>query len=116
MIVTEHRRTQRKRADIMIQVTNAVTGEIMGRIGNLSADGMMLIANRALRDDALYQLVFHLPNDHGQTQTVEVGAHEQWSEPASAPGQYWTGFRFIDISEADAATLGKWISEGAVTD
>lgn len=109
--MTEHRRAQRKRADIVIQVTNAITGEIMGRIGNLSAEGLMLITSRPVRDDALYQFIFHLPNDHGPPHTVEVGAHEQWSEPASAPGQYWAGFRFIDISEADAAVLGQWLSE-----
>lgn len=108
--MNNHRRAQRKRADVIIQVTNAITGEIMGRIGNLSADGMMLIASRPVQDDALYQFVFHLPNDHGQPYTLEIGAHEQWSEPANAPGQYWSGFRFIDIGEADAAVLGKWIS------
>jgi len=56
--MAEHRRNKRKRADVVIQVTNAITGEILGRIGNLSADGMMLVANRPLREDALYQFRF----------------------------------------------------------
>lgn len=109
----EHRRNPRKRADVIIQVANAITGETMGRIGNLSSDGMMLVASRPVREDALYQLVFHLPDDRGQPQALEVGVHEQWSEPANVPGQYWAGFRFIDIGEHDHATLTRWLEHAA---
>ena len=108
----EHRRTKRKRADAIMQVTNAITGEIMGRVGNLSADGMMLIAAKPVREDALYQVIFHLPNERGHAQPVEIGVHEQWSEPANVPGQFWAGFRFIDIGEDDFAVLSRWIDQG----
>jgi hypothetical protein len=35
--------------------------------------------------------------------------HEQWSEPANIPGQYWAGFRIIDIAPADRTALAAWI-------
>ena len=108
----EHRRNPRKRADVIIQVTNAITGETLGRIGNLSNDGMMLVANRPVREDALYQFVFHLPDERGHPLPLEVGVHEQWSEPANVPGQFWAGFRFIDIGEHDQATLNRWLEQG----
>jgi hypothetical protein len=108
---TEHRRNKRKRADVIVQVTNALTGEVMGRVGNLSTDGMMLVANRALREDALYQFVFHLPDERGHAHPLEVGVHEQWSEPANVPGQFWAGFRFIDIGDDDFVLLSRWIGQ-----
>ena len=93
----------------MVQVVNAMTGQVMGRVGNLSIDGMMLISNVALREDALFQFVFHLPDDHGTAMPIEVGVHEQWSEPANVPGQYWAGFRIVDISPRDFEVLKAWV-------
>jgi len=108
----EHRRNKRKRADAIMQVTNAITGEIVGRVGNLSADGMMLVASRPLREDALYQFIFHLPGQRGQSQALEIGVHEQWIEAANVPGQFWAGFRFIDIGEEDHQLLTRWLERG----
>jgi PilZ domain len=111
--MNELRRSKRKMVDQTIQVTDAMTGAVMGRIGNLSIDGMMLIANQELRENALFQVLFHLRDDHGHAVPVEVGMHEQWSEPGAAPGQYWAGFRIIDIAPRDFEVLKKWIEDDA---
>ena len=106
----EHRRSPRKPPGVVIQVTNTLTGEIVGRLGNISADGMMLVASRPIAEDALYQLLLHLPDEHGRLHPIEVGVHEQWSEAANVPGQSWVGFRFIDIGPEDAAVLRDWLN------
>jgi PilZ domain len=108
--VIEHRRSPRKPPGVIIQVANTLTGDIIGRLGNISAEGMMLVANRPVVDDALYQLQFHLPDEHGRLHPIEVGVHEQWSEEANVPGQYWVGFRIIDIAPADATVLHDWLN------
>jgi hypothetical protein len=110
--MSEQRRSRRKYVDGVVQVTNAMNGVVMGRVGNLSIDGMMIIANSAVRDNALFQVVFHLPDEHGRPTPIEVGMHEQWTEPASAPGQYWAGFRIIDIAARDLALLKAWVNAG----
>lgn len=108
--MSEQRRTDRKRADTLITVTNVITGKRVGHIGNLSDSGLMLISPEPLREDALYQFRFDLPaGDRSRSQTVEVGAHEQWTEEATVPGQFWSGLRFIDISDADQAALQRWL-------
>lgn len=109
---SEHRRNKRKRADVIVQVTNAITGEVMGRVGNLSSDGMMLVANKPVREDALYQVTFQLPGERGIAHAMEVGLHEMWSEPANVPGQFWSGFRFIDIGDDDHVALTRWLDHG----
>jgi hypothetical protein len=108
-MATEHRRSQRKRAHQAIQVNNAITGQQIGHVGNLSADGMLLISNRQMPDDALYQFSFHLPSPNGHMHQLEIGAHEQWSESANVPGLFWTGFRIIDIGPEDFDVLTSWI-------
>ena len=105
----EHRRSPRKPPGVIIQVTNTLTGDVIGRLGNLSIDGMMLVANKPVVEDGLYQLQFNLPDEHGRLHPIDVGVHEQWSEDANVPGQQWVGFRFIDIGPNDAAALRTWL-------
>lgn len=105
----EQRNRHRKHAGSLILVTDAIREQPMGRVGNLSLSGMMLISPQALRDDALYQLQFQLPGADGRAHTLEVGAHEQWSEAAGTPGQFWSGLHFIGLSEADESVLAAWL-------
>jgi hypothetical protein len=106
----EHRRSPRKPPGVIIQVTNMLTGDVIGRLGNISAEGMMLVASRPIVEDALYQLQFNLPDEHGRLHPIEVGVHEQWTETANVPGQQWVGFRIIDIAPADGTVLRDWLA------
>lgn len=106
----EKRRGPRKRPDVVLQVSDAMTGEVVGQLGNISLEGMMLVASAPITDDALYQFVFHLPDAHGRLHPIEVGAHELWSERTSMQGRSWAGFRFIDISPADLRVLRDWMT------
>ena len=81
----EHRRSQRKRAHHMIHVINAITGQPIGHVGNLSIDGMLLISNRQLPEDALFQFQFQLPSAATmKAHQLEIGVHEQWCTPISS--------------------------------
>ena len=106
----EKRRLPRKRPDVPLQVTDAMTGEVVGRLGNLSTNGMMLVAHGAIVEDGLYQFLFHLPDSHGRLHPIEVGVHESWTEAASVRDQTWAGFRFIDISADDERMLREWLA------
>jgi hypothetical protein len=105
--MAEQRRSPRRRADHAIFVANAITGETLGHVGNLSTDGMLLVANRELAGDALFQVRFELPHQ-GRPHRLEIGVHEQWGEPGRGRGQYWVGFRIIDIGAEDRSVLASW--------
>ena len=106
--MTEYRRARRRRAADVIEVFDTMTEQSIGRIGNISESGMMLIATRRLFDDALYQLRFTL-DEGARARAIEVGAHHLWTDEANVPGQSWAGLRFIDIATEDAAHLREWI-------
>jgi hypothetical protein len=109
----ENRRSKRRAVESVVQVTDAMTGAPMGRIGNLSIDGLMMISTVPVQEDALYQVAFPFPPGPGAAQrTIEVGIHEQWTEAATMPGHYWAGFRIIDIAPADRVALKAWIDGG----
>ncbi|MEO5623456.1 MAG: PilZ domain-containing protein [Dokdonella sp.] len=108
--MNDKRRLPRKRPNTTLHVVDAMTDAVVGRIGDLSLGGMMLLADRAFRDDALFQFVFHLSDARGIQTPIEVGVRELWNDTASVPGQNWVGFRFIDISVDAIACLNTWLA------
>jgi hypothetical protein len=108
--MTEYRRAKRKQANDVIDVLDTMTERVIGRIGNISESGMLMIGSDALFDDALFQLRFSLPG-RGTGREISVGAHHLWSDQANMPGQVWSGFRFIDLANEDIAALRAWIDQ-----
>ena len=111
---SNQRRAERKRASSNAIVTNAITGQRIGHVGNLSSTGMMLILEEAPRREALYQVSVALPSSGRallQSQPIEVGIQEQWQEPAASSDQIWAGFRIIAITDIDASRLEGWLAQ-----
>lgn len=104
----EFRRARRQSTPDHIDVIDTMTEHVIGRLGNLSETGMLVISGGSLVEDGLYQLRFQLPTDHGD-EMVEVGAHLLWQNLANTPGQAWSGFRFITLTDASQACLRAWL-------
>ena len=107
--MNEYRRKHRRNPDRTVEVQDVMTEQIVGRIGNLSETGILIQADRALTDDALYQFRFTLHDNHGKRHAYEIGAHHLWSEQDGPHDVMWIGFRFIDISPDDATRLREWV-------
>lgn len=106
--MNEYRRAKRRKASD-IDVFDTMTGHAIGKLSNLSETGMLLILGQPIISDALFQLRFTLTSESGSSRNVDVGAHELWSDDAAAPGQVWTGFRFIDVGPEDVAYIREWV-------
>jgi hypothetical protein len=109
MRMNEKRRLPRKRPEVALQVTDTMSGNVVGRLGNLSREGMLLVAHAPIVEDGLYQFAFNLPDSSGRLHPIEVGVHESWSETSSVRDQTWVGFRFIDMSAEDERVLCDWL-------
>ncbi|KMM74406.1 pilus assembly protein PilZ [Xanthomonas sp. NCPPB 1128] len=103
------RRSPRRQVPEMVPVLDLMEDAVVGRLGNVSEQGMLLLASAPLHEDALYQLRFAMPHADREVQ-IDVGAHLLWSEPSHAPGQSWAGFRFLTISPAHRELLRQWIN------
>ena len=106
--MNEYRRAKRRKVG-NIDVVDTMTSRVIGKLSNLSETGMLLILGEPVISDALFQLRFTLADSHGNSRSVDVGAHELWSDEAAAPGQVWTGFRFIDVGPEDVAFIREWV-------
>ena len=99
----DFRRVPRRKIAETIQVVDTMTDTVIGRLGNLSDTGMLVITSIPLVDDALYQLRFTLHDS--ASVPIEVGVHLLWQDTASASGQTWTGFRFITLLDGQMQQL-----------
>ena len=106
--MNEYRRAKRRKVGD-IDVIDTMTGQPVGKLSNLSETGMLMILGQPIISDALFQLRFTLTSENGSSRNVDVGAHELWSDDAAAPGQVWTGFRFIDVGPEDVAYIREWV-------
>lgn len=111
----EQRRAQRKRANYTVAVTDVINDRSLGHLGNLSATGLLLIGPEAPRNEAVYQVSLNLPGlaypgASVSPLSIELGIQEQWHDDAATPGQFWSGFRIVSISPADAALLEAWLA------
>lgn len=109
--MNEYRRAKRRKVPQMITVRDVMLEQTVGRLGNLSESGMLMLSTVPLRDDALYQLRFALADRRGRRQEIEVGVHQLWSDAANVEGHFWCGFRFIDIGADALGFLRDWIEE-----
>ena len=106
----ESRRAHRRNVHETVTVTDTMTDQAVGRLGNLSESGMLLVANVPLVESALYQLRFEIPDGNGRPVAIDVGAHLIWVGNANTPGQSWAGLRFLTLEEGKLAVLRQWVA------
>lgn len=107
--MNESRRAKRRDVNQAIEVIDTMTESSLGRVGNISQTGMMVIGQVLVPEDALFQIRLGLIEDNGRQRDLDAGIQHLWTDEGSAPGQVWLGFRFIDISGPDADFLRLWV-------
>lgn len=96
-----HRRSQRRRTLAgVVNVYNQADGMLLGRLVNATTEGLMLVNEKPLSTDVLYQVELELPESIGQISRIELGMDSLWTSPSTPDADmYWTGCHIIDISD-----------------
>lgn len=115
----ERRKQSRQRLMSETVVLDANTGELLGRIGNLTTEGLMLRSDQALDIDYTYALQIRLPDEVGGRAELNLEARSLWSQRAVDPTYFATGFEILNVDEEDRkvleiliedAVFQRWIS------
>jgi hypothetical protein len=109
-MINESRRSQRRNVLESVIVVDTMSEQVIGRVGNISESGMLLVASAPLCEDALYQLRFEIIDRTGRVVSIDAGAHLIWIGSANTPGQSWAGLRFLTLEESQLAVLRHWIA------
>jgi hypothetical protein len=105
----EQRHSQRKVANELLIIADQITGIHIGRVVNISAEGLMLLSDEPMVTGSLYQLDLILPNSMNGQEKISFAAEAVWCTEASQPESYWSGFHIIEITTEDVLIIDKLI-------
>jgi hypothetical protein len=88
-----------------VNVVNGITGKPMGRVVNVTSDGLMLVSQTPIPPDRQFVLRLVLPRVVGGKWDLEVDARSVWFRPDDNPNYYRIGFEFRNIGGEDAYLL-----------
>ncbi len=105
----ERRRLPRKKISCDVEVFNSDMNEHIGRLVNITIEGMMLISPEPIELEKMYQFGMSLPPEIHGSSTISFKADSLWSDEADVPGHYWTGFQFVHMSRKNIDTIENLI-------
>ena len=109
---SERRKKRRRTLKKVVTINSRDSGEELGRLVNLTNDGLMLVSNSSLPNDTLYQVDLKLAEAMNGIDTIPLGKDCLWTSPTNADAEmYWSGCHIIDISDDMAAVLSELIDK-----
>nr|WP_256589669.1 PilZ domain-containing protein [Pseudomonas sp. Choline-02u-1] len=91
-IMFTDRRIERHQLPYYLRVFNSVTDKPVGFLGNVSADGLMLISQLPMMVGADFQLRLKVPARDGSQQIIDFSACCVWCHEDATPLHYDAGF------------------------
>ena len=91
----EQRRIERHQLPFYLRVFNAITDKPIGSIGNVSADGLLLVSELPMLVGSRFDLRLKLPGQGEQLRCIDFQADCQWSREDVTPGTFDSGFALV---------------------
>lgn len=101
----ERRQHSRQGTELQLEVFDLNSGQRLGRIVDLSADGFMLFSDVPLTPDAVMQCRLVCNTEADDLQEIRLGADCLWNRPGADGQHCWAGFHIIDLAEDQAKAL-----------
>jgi hypothetical protein len=101
----ERRLHSRHHAEVQLEVFELHSGQRLGRIVDLSADGFMLFSENLLAADQLMECRLVTEQEIDGVYQVTLGADCLWSRPGADGQHCWAGFHIIDLADDQAVAL-----------
>ncbi len=101
----ERRQHSRHGTELQLEVFDLNSGQRLGRIVDLSADGFMLFSDTPHAVDAVLECRLVCTSDAIDAQEVHLGADCLWSRPGADGQHCWAGFHIIDLADDQAEAL-----------
>jgi hypothetical protein len=99
------RKLERKELNQGIVILDTINGGVFGELVNITTEGLMVMADREIETQAIFQLALQLPEPIKGSHQIIVGADCLWCRRAENFYRYWAGFQIIDASETALAQL-----------
>ncbi len=94
----KERKIERHQLQEYLQVFNRHTDRLLGCLGNVSEEGLMLISSIPLLVGGRFDLRVKVQRNEG-LQTIDVSATCLWCHEDETPGCYDSGFELAEVCE-----------------
>lgn len=101
----DYRNRPRKNTPHLVRVINDDTGKTMGRVVDITADGMMLVTKELIEPGKLYNFRIVLPIMIHHRSDINLQAKAVYSNPDENSEFSKCGFKFIDLPGEDGFIL-----------
>lgn len=109
----DRRIQQRRHIVYYLKVYDLDSGELVGRLVDVTVTGIHVISETPLEPGVELTLVLYLPDEILRRETVIMPSRLLWCRPDVNPDYWGMGFEFLGIGSADATILESLIQEYA---
>ena len=95
----ETRRKQRHELCKPIPVIDTLSGESVGALANITVEGMLIICNRPMDANRIYQIELQLPESIDGHTSIGVGIDCLWVKQGESQELNWAGCEIIDADQ-----------------
>lgn len=108
--MTEQRRRKREHSLYYLQVFPAGKDEPLGRLVDITPEGMMLVCEIPVAIGSLYQLNILLPQELADAGVISCRAECRWCRSALNPDFFDAGFHILEASDRDRSLIDLLIA------
>jgi hypothetical protein len=101
----DRRQHDRRHLGLQIEAYELHSGERLGRLADLSAEGFMLFCEKPIETDSVMQFRLVPARPLEGIESVSLGADCLWSRPGGDSQNGWAGFQIIDMASDQALAL-----------
>jgi hypothetical protein len=95
-------RTKRRHLFLYLEILDPATHELIGHLGDISKDGLMIICNHPMPLRQLRDIRIKLPEtEEFPKKYIDLTVETRWSKPDVNPALYCIGCHFADYAEDD---------------
>lgn len=95
-------RPTRKHLLFYLDVVNQQTQELLGHLGDISKDGIMILAQKPILFNKIKDISIRLPNfEEFSKKTIDVQVEIRWMKPDANPSIHRIGCHFIKLNPED---------------
>jgi c-di-GMP-binding flagellar brake protein YcgR len=101
----EYFRQRRRRRRDFFAVLDDRSGELLGHLVDITAEGMMIISGEPIDTGLMYDVRIELPETVDGRESITFYARPVWSGKAPEEGFHHTGFQFLKAPPADVKVI-----------
>jgi hypothetical protein len=107
----ERRKIKRRYLLYYPRVMKSPERELIGHLGDLTTDGLMIISDSGLAVGDAYELLVEVSDDVAETAYIRIKAHSVWCQPDLDPARFNVGFEIDDLTPQDEMVIERIIDK-----